>query len=84
MVAVSDGKRAEEEYFANPKQFFLILLDYEMPIQNGLITAQKIRNHNPRVPIVDKDKEECLAAGANHYLTKPVTLSSLNAIAPFQ
>jgi len=61
----------------------LVLMDVQMPRMNGLeATAairEKERTRGGHVPIVavtayalHKDKEECLAAGMDAYLSKPI------------
>lgn len=64
----------------------IILMDIQMPEMNGLEAIQHIRN-NPRVqkiPIIaltalamPGDRERCIAAGANDYVSKPVSLRQL-------
>lgn len=64
----------------------LILMDVQMPEVDGLEAIQQIRS-NPdlaKLPIVAltalamaDDRERCLKAGANDYLTKPVQLKQL-------
>ncbi|MEG3837683.1 response regulator, partial [Microcoleus sp. MON2_D6] len=64
----------------------LILMDIQMPGMDGLEAMQQIRL-DPRlvdVPILaltalamTADRDRCLAAGANDYLTKPVKLKQL-------
>lgn len=64
----------------------LILMDIQMPEMDGLEAIQHLRaNHAFRdVPIIaltalamPGDRESCLAAGANAYLSKPVKLKEL-------
>ncbi|WP_209332356.1 PAS domain-containing hybrid sensor histidine kinase/response regulator [Lunatimonas salinarum] len=59
----------------------LILMDVQMPIMNGYETSRAIRNlqNGTSVPIlaltagtVMGEKERCLEAGMNDYLTKPI------------
>jgi signal transduction histidine kinase/CheY-like chemotaxis protein len=66
----------------------LILMDIQMPKMDGLEAIRHIRNHAQLqdVPIValtalamTGDRERCLNAGANDYLTKPVKLQQLAA-----
>lgn len=72
----------------NPK---LILMDIQMPEMDGLEAIQQIRADGDRqlanIPIIaltalamKRDKERCLEAGANDYLSKPVKLSQLTAM----
>lgn len=64
--------------------FDLILMDMQMPIMDGLIATQKIRQIEsqlglPRLPIIaltanalDRDRDACMAAGMDCFLTKPI------------
>jgi PAS domain S-box-containing protein len=67
----------------------LILMDIQMPEMNGIEAIQRLRA-NPRLaatPIValtamamTGDRERCLAAGANEYVSKPIQLNLLGQI----
>ncbi len=85
LVLVSDGRealrRAEEP-------FDLILMDVQMPGLDGLEATRAIRSREKRsgahVPIVamtahamDGDRERCLAAGMDRYLSKPLRVDEL-------
>jgi CheY-like chemotaxis protein len=64
----------------------LILMDIQLPNVNGFEAARRLRS-DPRfasVPIIATtafampgDRERCLAAGMNEYLSKPVKLKEL-------
>lgn len=75
-----DGQVAVDKVFASPPD--LVLMDVMMPQMDGLTACQIIRNTESvaNIPIVmlsaltsAEDKQKGLNAGANLYLTKPVS-----------
>jgi len=66
----------------------LVLMDYEMPVLDGLGAARQIRSlPGPPVPMImissrqdTATREAALAAGIGRYLVKPVSLALLLAI----
>ncbi len=69
------------EYFENG-QFDLILMDCQMPVMGGLEATKKIRQLESGasyIPIIavtanamESDKESCIAAGMDDFITKPL------------
>ncbi len=82
----NNGKEALDK-FGNSK-YDLILMDIQMPIMDGITTTKKIReiesNISTHIPIIaitanalSGDKEMCLAAGMNDYISKPYQIEDL-------
>lgn len=91
VCAVSDGPAAVSAYQNSPQDYALILMDCQMPGLDGFQTARQIREwergQDRRVPIVamtasamQRDRETCLAAGMDDYISKPVRRAELGAI----
>jgi CheY-like chemotaxis protein len=81
-----NGKIAVDTY--KKSKFDLVLMDVQMPEMDGYETTHFIRKHEEltkaHTPIVAMtahamkgDKEKCLAAGMDYYITKPINPSEL-------
>ena len=62
------------------QKYDVILMDVQMPNLNGRAATAKLRARGSAGPIValsayatKEEKEKCLAAGMNEYLTKPIS-----------
>lgn len=77
---VDDGEKAVELVSAAPERFDLIFMDIQMPRMNGLEAARAIRDKGfADIPIIAMtaqsmkgDRERCLDAGMNDYISKPI------------
>ncbi len=88
---VDDGRQAVEAYQRSPEAYALILMDCQMPIMDGFGATREIRaceaglgRHIPIVAMTANamagDRELCLQAGMDDYMTKPVQRHTLLAM----
>ena len=82
----NNGKEALDKF--GSVKYDVILMDIQMPVMNGIVTTKKIRNleessntHTPIIAITANallgDKEECLEAGTDDYISKPFQIETL-------
>jgi CheY-like chemotaxis protein len=88
LLIVDNGQEAVEQY--SKESFDLILMDVQMPVMGGFEATAAIRelervsgHHIPIVAMTANamkgDREKCLAAGMDEYVSKPVRLPVLLA-----
>jgi signal transduction histidine kinase/CheY-like chemotaxis protein/HPt (histidine-containing phosphotransfer) domain-containing protein len=87
---VEDGKAALEALAS--RSYDIVLMDCNMPVMDGFEATGELRlreqgEGGPRIPVValtanalQGDRERCLAAGMDDYLSKPFTATDLLAI----
>jgi signal transduction histidine kinase/ActR/RegA family two-component response regulator len=87
LVSVQNGGEALDAFKAG--QFDLVLMDMQMPVMDGLSATRAIRRHEERTgarrtPVcmlsahaMPEHVEAAMAAGADSYLTKPITAEAL-------
>ena len=86
---VPNGRAAVEE--ASKNQFDLVLMDIQMPVMNGYDATRAIRRneqgsglHTPIVALtahaMKSDRDQCLEAGMDDYLSKPIQPNTLRAV----
>jgi CheY-like chemotaxis protein len=88
--AVANGAEAVEALRSRP--YDLVLMDVQMPEMDGLEATRLVRQtstgvRNPDIPVVAMtahamkgDRERCLEAGMNDYLSKPINRAELAAV----
>jgi signal transduction histidine kinase/CheY-like chemotaxis protein len=85
VVCAANGREAVEKFDSN---FDLVLMDIQMPEMGGFEATAVIRrmeeSMNVRVPIIaltaramKGDREQCIAAGMDSYLSKPIRPADL-------
>eukprot|EP00762_Andalucia_godoyi_P008296 ANDGO_02986.mRNA.1 Hybrid signal transduction histidine kinase L len=88
----STGKEACALVEANHDAYGMVLMDVQMPEMDGVAAAASIRewetsHQTGRLPILavtacamDEDRERCLDAGMEDYISKPVRLEMLRKL----
>ena len=88
VLYAENGKDGIELLLRNPTAD-LVLMDIMMPGMDGMEAMRRIRADGrfARLPIIaitakamKDDQEQCLAAGANDYLAKPIDLTRLYSL----
>jgi CheY-like chemotaxis protein/nitrogen-specific signal transduction histidine kinase len=88
VLTANNGQVAVDLFKSNPK-IKLIIMDIQMPVLDGLSATKEIRtlefeNKLSKIPIIaltahamKGDKEKCLEAGCDNYLSKPILIELL-------
>lgn len=83
VVTASNGSQAIKLF--EKQKFQIVILDYLMPIMDGMSVAKHIRNIDKNIPILIlssyADKEKLISSiktGINDYLEKPINFNELH------
>jgi signal transduction histidine kinase/ligand-binding sensor domain-containing protein/DNA-binding response OmpR family regulator len=82
----NNGHHALEQL--SSKKYDLILMDVQMPELDGLEATKIIRSTEKNQPVIiamtanamESDREECIQAGMNDYMSKPIKLEDMIAL----
>ena len=85
---VANGQEAVIAF--EQQQYDIILMDHHMPVMDGMVATDIIRNMNEagkKIPILaftanvlEEDQRKCLEVGMNDFIHKPVTMLALDSI----
>jgi PAS domain S-box-containing protein len=92
VTVANDGAVAVDLFMQ--RQFDLVLMDIQMPVMDGFEATLRIREYEssqpsspPTTPIIaltayasSADRERCLAAGMNEYISKPIRADALHRL----
>jgi CheY-like chemotaxis protein len=67
------------------QEFDVVMMDVQMPVMDGLEATQAIRERYAAAPVIialtadaqEEDRQRCLAAGMNDYISKPLQIDKL-------
>jgi two-component system, sensor histidine kinase and response regulator len=87
--AVANGHEAVDAVITG--KYGLVLMDCQMPEMDGFVATKEIRKtemqHGRHIPVIamtahalDGDRERCIAAGMDDYISKPVDSKKLQSI----
>lgn len=86
LLVAETGKKGLE-LFESHSSIDLILMDISLPDMDGIQVTKSIRKLNKEVPIIAQtahalgdDKNRCIDAGCNDYITKPIDVKSLYSL----
>ncbi len=75
------------EMLAKHENISLILMDINIPEMDGISTTRKIREKGINIPIIfqtdyfsEENKKECIRAGGNEFLYKPLNIDRLRIL----
>lgn len=83
-----DGRECLDAYKENAEKYNLILMDFQMPVMDGIKATKEIRtvekttdNHIPIIALTasatDEDKRICFEAGMDDFVMKPINIKEL-------
>ncbi|MCF7740569.1 MAG: response regulator, partial [Candidatus Marinimicrobia bacterium] len=82
IIEAENGKEAIEKFKGHRPE--IILMDIQMPVVGGLEATLEIRKINQEIPIIaltagvtKEEKEECLEAGIDYFIGKPIEQQKL-------
>ncbi|RJP85924.1 MAG: response regulator [Desulfobacteraceae bacterium] len=86
VTLAENGRKAVDAFLDTPHYFDLVLMDIQMPEMDGFGALNAIRKKGFKIPVIaltahasKEHREECIRAGMDDYLTKPIKKDALTA-----
>jgi PAS domain S-box-containing protein len=83
VLHADDGQKAVDMVKDHP-EIDIVLMDIQLPVMNGFESTQEIKKIHPELPVIaqtanamEKDRLDCLEAGCDDYISKPINFESL-------
>lgn len=85
----NNGSEAVDKILEQNNHYDLVLMDIQMPVMDGLTATKIIRQRidKEELPIIAvtahasiADREKCLSAGMNNYVSKPINIKNIKSI----
>jgi len=84
-VVIADNGAMAVDALLQDNDFDVVLMDCQMPVMDGFNATRAIRDNNKNIPIIaltanatQGDRDLCIDAGMNDYLTKPIYRTDLS------
>jgi len=83
IIHADNGLKGIEAVKDNPG-INLVLMDIQIPVINGCDATREIKKINPSLPVIIQtahtmgdELQDCIKAGCNEYISKPLVIKSL-------
>eukprot|EP00828_Plagiopyla_frontata_P018422 TRINITY_DN2363_c0_g1_i1.p2 TRINITY_DN2363_c0_g1~~TRINITY_DN2363_c0_g1_i1.p2 ORF type:complete len:104 (-),score=11.81 TRINITY_DN2363_c0_g1_i1:150-461(-) len=86
-IKAYNGQEAIDTLKNNEYNFDLIIMDYQMPIMDGVTATKVIRDLGYQIPIIactafnsKEDFDNCLNSGMNECIHKPINANKIKSL----